>query len=244
MALQDAIPGEAHGRRSDDPVLSPVFTIIAAVCFAVLAGLVTLNTVLDYRGSSLLQTGRTSATWPVGLLVGETELSVPANYFRFDDQRIPGKTGSVDLHAVWPDLSGYTDRNRRTFNDPSDASALVYISVSEPESLLDTSSRFLALLPYLGQLPDSPDKNGLGIVRHAAAAPGLDETIFYSFNSGARLPYVAICDRTSAKGAAVCRREIHTANGLSLTYRFREGLLADWRQLDLKIRDFADRIGA
>lgn len=242
MALQDAVRDELnHSASGNDPILNPLFSAIVASCFLCLLGLLATNIVLDYRGSWVWDSGRTSAVWPVNVEIAGTELQIPANYFRFEDQRIPGHANSVDLHAIWPGLNGYSNGQSEAFNDLTHGSSLIYLSLSRPDSLLDTSARFLALLPYYKGVTTRSKEFGLSVMSHEASVE--NESLYFSFDGTDQTPFVTICD-ANPMPLASCRREIHTANGLSATIRFRKALLSDWPKLESKIRHFVMQIGA
>jgi hypothetical protein len=177
----------------------------------------------------------------VAIVIAGEALSIPANRIRFVDQRRGGDLPRVDLATLWPGLTGRTDANRATFDDPAGADAIVHVAIEPRELATDSAGRlatvYLRFLAPDDAAPPPEPVAGLVARRFAAGSPYEGATLY--FEPGAVRPFVAHCfPRAEGDPRRVCLTEINFGGRLVAAFRFRPALLADWPRLGDAFRAF------
>lgn len=176
--------------------------------------------------------GWTARPQPQAVLLGDTRLSVPANLIRRAEERVAsGRLKRLNLAVLWPTLEGYSEPRARAFADASDASAVIRLALTEDAGGMDTSERLEKVWLTLAGGEALPGPSGLALLPLPGdASAGADFVAHRALDDGL---FAARCFTPRDKAlAASCERSIRLGDGLFLTYRFRQALLADWRRLD------------
>lgn len=189
-----------------------------------------------WLGGDIAAGGHTESTRRFEIVIGNDVLAVPANAIRSADQRRDGVTRRLDLYLHWPELSGYTDAARDAFNNAGGKREIVFVSLEPRTMSQDMSGRFAPIYRNLIEPDGRSGPAGLEIHRFTAESGFADEVLAVADGHDAT-PFVARClsGPAAAQSLAPCERDIALGEGLSLTYRFPDDLLADWKRLDAAI---------
>jgi hypothetical protein len=215
----------------------PVSTRFAIRLFYVFAALAVLSIAISFTGKwlggSIASVGHTDDTSVHEIVIGNNVLAVPANYIRFQKQRATGEAHRLDLYMRWPDLAGYGNEIRDDFNHRDGSRRIIFLSVETRLMSRDMSGRMEPIYRRLVELPGAPGPNGLRTYRFNESSGYMNEVLLVGNRPG-KAPFVARCltGPVAAQSLAACERDVHVGNDLSLTYRFPEALLGEWRELD------------
>ncbi|MBO6539393.1 MAG: hypothetical protein JJ969_08330 [Rhizobiaceae bacterium] len=212
-------------------VMRVFYVFLALAAFSVLISIA--GRVL---GSNLAQVGHTDDTRLVEAVVGNNVLYVPANYIRFEKQRVTGEARRLDLYLRWPDLAGYSNAARDDFNHQGGVRRVLFLSVEQQLMSRDMSARFDPIYSRLIDLPGVPAVAGLRSYQFKESSGYMSETLMVGGGANGR-PFVARCltGAVAAESLAPCERDVHFGDELSLTYRFPAELLGEWRALDAAV---------
>lgn len=237
MSDDDSEPDEA-------PLLS------TSLLWKIVGGLAALSVaslLLSYGasryGAWLAQDGRTESEEPIAVTIGQDTLVLPANMFRFSEQRKTGASDQVDLVVTWPEMKGYTAAAASRFNKAADDGNLLFLQYSQSVMSRDMSGRLEPIYKRLFLGEPQPGPAGLSLHRLDPKA-GYGEEVILTGDAASENPFVARCilpklekDATSSD----CQRDIHVGKDLTLLYRFSSTLLPQWRALDQQVRRFSDQ---
>lgn len=230
---------------SSEPELSPllsgrIFSKIAAVVVLLAAITATLSLSGRWFGEKLALAGHTSSLTVYDIFIGQDHLRLPANVIRFENQRTTSIAERVDIYLTWPALEGYSDENRRLFNDVSQPENLIFLQLSQSTMSRDMSGRLELIYTQVFDGPATAGPNGL--VRHGVKATSsyAGEAFLVAERTG-ESPYVVRCLEPGANDASTsadCQRDIHVGKDLVVLYRFSRNLLPQWREIDNAVGDF------
>ncbi len=190
----------------------------------------------------------------VNLRIGNTPIHAPANMVRYNSQRVDGRRlEKLDLAVLAPDMRGYDASVAEAFADTSRKSPLILITIEANSTSLPTQERMRKVYPALATgepIPGPADLMLLPIsskkirgVGEAAATEPSGGSDFVVYSNDATEGFASRCFvPTDRSVAALCHREIRISSELILTYRFRQGQLRSWRQMDAKIQTLAKRL--
>ena len=171
---------------------------------------------------------------PVAVTIGSEALVIPANLIRFPTDRRGGLVTAVDLLILWPSLDGFSEERAKEFRDGSPLAPLVYVTITEAETPLDSTTRLADIysLYFTGAAVAGPGLVG----RHMDSGSAYRGEIVY-FEPHAAEPYVVRClAEETEEIPATCIREVNIGHGLTMLYRFNRAWLGDWPTMD-------DRLG-
>lgn len=230
-----ANPGmnEAHPREFvDSRLMMRVFYVFAALATASILISVAGKTI----GASIAMDGHSDDQTHREIVIGNNVLSVPANVIRFEKARQPGEAHRLDLYFRWPSLEGYSQAARDDFNNRDGRRNIVFVSIEPRMMSRDMSGRLEPIYRSLIEPAATPGPAGLQAYRFSEAAGYANEELMVG--SAAGDTYVARCltGQAAAESLAGCERDVHFANGLSLTYRFPAQFLGEWKALDAAVR--------
>ncbi len=230
---------EDHGRRLRPRFVTQVFWFFAAL--AVLG--VCLSLAGKWAGRTIALAGHTDDRTLHEVVVGNDVIAVPANMIRFENARRSGVASRLDLYARWGDFSGYSTETRDDFNHIGDSRNILFLSFQERAMTRDMSGRFQPIYRSLIDPNGEAGPAGLSIHRFRVSSGFLDEVLVVGDVDRER-PFVARClaPEQAAGSLAPCERDIHVGEQLSLSYRFPERLLGEWRDLDRAVLTFAYRL--
>jgi hypothetical protein len=236
--------------RDDDsdadeaPLLSTalLWKIVGALAALSVASLALSFGAVRY-GAWLAQDGRTDSEELLAVTIGQDLLVLPANMFRFPEQRKSGAVDQVDIVVAWPEMTGYSAATADRFNQADDGGNLLFMQYSQSVMSRDMSGRLEPIYRRLFSGEPKPGPGGLSLHRLDPNA-GYGEEVILTGDETGRTPFVARCvlpknarDATSSD----CQRDIHVGRDLTLLYRFSSALLPEWRAVDRAVRAFSDR---
>ncbi|WP_137156038.1 hypothetical protein [Rhizobium sp. FKL33] len=237
MSDDDSEPDEA-------PLLSTslLWKIVAGLAALSVASLLLSYGATRY-GAWLAQDGRTESEEPVAVTIGQDTLVLPANMFRFAEQRKTGGADQVDIVVTWPEMKGYSAATAARFNKAADDGNLLFLQYSQSVMSRDMSGRLEPI--YRRLFSGEPQSGPGGLVLHRLdPKAGYGEEVILTGDESGETPFVARCilpktarDATSSD----CQRDIHVGRDLTLLYRFSSALLPQWRELERSVRRFSDQ---
>jgi hypothetical protein len=230
-----------------EPEEAPLLS--TALLWKIVAGLAALavtSLLLSFAatryGAWLAQDGRTESEEPIAVTIGQDTLVLPANMFRFPEQRKSGASDQIDLVVTWPEMTGYTAATANRFNKAADDGNLLFLQYSQSVMSRDMSGRLEPIYKRLFMGEPQPGPAGLSI-HHLDPKAGYGEEVILTGDATSENPFVARCILPKADKDATssdCQRDIHVGKDLTLLYRFSSALLPQWRALDEQVRRFSD----
>lgn len=175
----------------------------------------------------------------VPVAIGGEGLAVPADMIRFRDQRRGGTRTRLDLALRFPDMVPAGLDIAATVAADGDDDPLVFASVEPAQGSPGTTARVSTVYRRLFTGPAMEGPAGLVSQRLKAEAGYGEELLLHE--PGAVRPFAARCFAAGPSGEIdTCLREIHFGRDLMLSYRFRIGQLARWRDLDESMSALAE----
>ncbi len=228
-----------HASRQPRPASSISPVLFGLCALLIIAGIAAAAWAIDgainrYHDRIALK-GLNGKPKPIELTVGEDDLVIPANLIRFPTDRRGGLVTAVDLLLLWPSLDGYSEERAKEFRDGSPQSPLIYVTITEAETSLDSTSRLAGI--YKPHFTGPPIRGPGHLVgrRMADDSPWRGEIVYYQPRSAE--PYVVRClaEETDLI-PATCIREVNIGGGLAMLYRFNRTWLGDWPTMDDRLR--------
>jgi len=177
------------------------------------------------------QQSPTSSTKVVALKVHGLKLWIPANYIEYDSARRGGTRRGVELFAIMPDMSGWSNWDASSFEDNSPSSNVVYMPIREEKVNLSEADRFQRIyLPYLVDSNGGPSGNGLTQYQFRSDSGYRAEDLFVGRAKGGVV--VMHCAKLGPDVPSPnCWRDLQLAKGVSVTYRFKRKRLNHWLEI-------------
>ncbi|MGE0232426.1 MAG: hypothetical protein AB7O39_00160 [Flavobacteriaceae bacterium] len=189
--------------------------------------------VLDVVRLVLRDSGRSTDSAPLQLIVADVPMSVPRNMIR-DSVSSGARVAGIDLYFHWPTLNGYSAQSTETFRRSDADAPVVYVTITGQVPGFSPAERLTRIYSRLFQGEPLPGPDGL-VGRRMKPGQGFDGDVIY-YEQHAAQPYVVRCGEDDVKPAPVCQREIVPDPRLAVTYRFAKGLLPEWRNIDAAVR--------
>lgn len=227
------------GKTDDNRLFRRILQIIAIL--VALAAAINLGG--RYFGPTIAMGGHTDRTTPHEIIIGNNVLTVPANMMRFRKQRHDGAAARVELYIKWPDMAGYSEKDRNIFNLQSANRQLIFLTIEERAMSRDMSGRYLPIYSQLIEPTGEIRADGLTLHQFRSGNAYGDERLVISSAEQGNPEFVARCLQSTDQGETqplLCERDIQFGQGLQLLYRFPQSLLDDWRALDNAMRNFAN----
>ncbi|WP_454700728.1 hypothetical protein [Agrobacterium burrii] len=230
--------------QNGTPLLSSSLMRRAAIIAGVLLVLViALNIGVKLYGEQVLKAGHTTATDEVQISIGNDRLKLVKNTLRLPSGREDGEQERIDLYLTWPGLNGYEEGNRAIFDDPAQATGLIYIQLSQSTMSQDMSGRFGPIYARLTEGDPVPLKYGL-LLHRLRADSGYGKEVILTGARNGESDYVVRCLLPQTQQEATgsdCQRDIHVGQDLSLFYRFSASLLPQWQKLDTDVKHYVEQ---
>lgn len=227
--------------QNQSPLLSSsLIRRTAIVAGILLVFIAALNVGVKWYGERLLKAGHTTATNEVQITIGNDRLKLAKNTLRVPSERHDGERERIDLYLTWPDLKGYEDTNRAVFDDPAQATGLIFIQLSQSTMSEDMSGRFAPIYARLTEGEPVPLKHGL-MLHRLRADSGYGKEVILTGQREGESDYVVRCLLPQTPQDATgsdCQRDIHAGQDLSLFYRFSANLLPQWQKLDADVKQY------
>ncbi|TCR82198.1 hypothetical protein [Rhizobium sp. BK376] len=225
------------------PLISNGFVYRLTAVVALLAVLtVAISIGGRWLGQRISLGGHTDDTKVFTVTVGEDTLRLAANTIRFPSERSDGSTERVDLYLTWPQMQGYNEADRLSFNDVSQSSSLIFLQFTQSTMSRDMSGRLAPIYSHLIEGDPFAGPHGLTAHRLRADAGYTNEVLLTAPRPG-KPDYVVRCVLPSTPDKATsgdCQRDVHLGKDLTVLYRFSSALLGDWDHIDAAIQTFVE----
>ena len=187
-------------------------------------------------GHSIAMAGYTDDPTPREIVIGNNVIVVPSNMIRFEQARRDGIAPRLDLYLRYPQMDGYSGAARDDFNGTDGRRTILFLSFEPQAMSRDMSGRLAPIYSKLVEQEGTPGPGGTMRYRFTYQSGYLDEVLVVAERAG-ETPFVARCLAGPAAGQSLapCERDVLVGDGLSLTYRFPEPLLREWKALDAAV---------
>ena len=177
------------------------------------------------------QQSPTSSTKVVALEVNGLKLWIPSNYLEFDSTRRGGRRRSIEVFAIMPDLTGWSNWDASDFAENGPGSRVVYISIREDKVNLSEADRFQRIyLAYIVDPKGSPAWYDLTRYQFRSDSGYRAEDLFVGHTPSG--PVIMHCAKLGADDPSPnCWRDLRLAKGVSVSYRFKRKRLSHWHEI-------------
>lgn len=181
------------------------------------------------------QISPTSRSDVVALSVNGRPFRIPANYLPYVVARQGGAQKEIEIFALLPGLSGWSNWDAEAFTSNAADSKVVYLTLHQDRVGLSEAEKLSRVyLDYLQDRQGRPGPFGLRQYRFREDTGYRNEDLFVG--TGEKGPVVMRCVRTSHEvPSPSCLREILIARGVALSYRFKREHLSQWREIAVKV---------
>lgn len=186
-------------------------------------------------GDEISQAGHTDSAAIHEVIIENDVLGITANMIRFPAQRFSGNHERVDIYALWPLMSGYSEENKSAFNMGKDSDKVVFITLERRSMSKDMAGRVIPI--YSQFFEGTAQETSMGLTSHTLSKKSgyIDEDLYLETNSP--YPFATRCIRETSKvSKPFCMRDIFVGRNLTLTYRFHKSLLPEWANLERMVR--------
>lgn len=231
-AMNDG-PGRVHFRLR---LMMRAFGIFAAL--ALFSGAISLGG--KWLGQTIALAGHSNDTSLHEIVIGNDVLNIPANMIRFEASRRDGVAERVDLYLRWPQMDGYSDAARDAFNHADGDKSILFLTFEPRAMSRDMSGRYEPIYRKLIDAAGRAGPGGLSVHRFSENSGYVDEVLVVEVATKDE-PFAMRCLTGTAarESLAPCERDIHVADGLSLTYRMPARLAGEWREVEARVRQAA-----
>ncbi len=203
--------------------------------FLLAGGVMLVNVLINLSGNLDSHDGRSTDPAPIALFIGQQRLLIPANMFRFADQRNVGPHDRIDLAVHFPEMAGYTRAFRKDFLDLGADAPIVYLTIRTRDTPTDSVGRLINVYQHFFEEGTIPAPQGLVGHRMSEDSGLSGEEVF--FEAGSTTPFTTHCTAPDdSQYPASCLTEIHAGSDLSVQIRFRKGMLANWDGIKSGVR--------
>lgn len=173
----------------------------------------------------------TSRTDIIRLSVHGHRFNIPANYLQYASARQGGERHELDLFALLPRMSGWSNWNADSFTNNAPDSSVIFLTIrAEKLGLTETDRLKRVYLGYVTDQRGSPGPHGLRQFAFRADSGYVDEDLFVG--NTPKGPVVLRCVRLSHEvPSPSCLRDMLIAPGVSLSYRFKRTQLDRWSEI-------------
>lgn len=192
-----------------------------------------LSRILLYSGPELMNSPYSAETTSRLIELGSSTLKVPENMIRHADQRSNGPKQKLELVFLWPEMKGFNLEDQVAFNNVTDTSRLIFVTLSTPREPMATSDRLHDI--YSPHFRGSPIQGANGLIGFEMSRKSgyAGETIFFKPEDSK--PFVTRCMKPVEQSASFCIRDLVWQEQIQVSYRFRHHLLTQWSQLDIAL---------
>ncbi|WP_377275255.1 hypothetical protein [Rhizobium sp. R86522] len=236
--------GDDKGLQADEersPLISTRFLVIATITILALAAAsIAISWFGSAYGARLSLAGHSESTEIVDITIGRDRLAFPANAIRFEHQRRSGLAERIDLYLLWPEMTGYSAKERRRFDDLALSQSLVFLQISQSTMSRDMSGRVEPI--YRSLLEPQTSEGPAGLHSHVfRAGTGYEGESLLTATAPDGTAYAIRCLLPSVAEKATssdCQRDIHVGEDLTVLYRFSSRMLDDWQSIDAAVRAY------
>ena len=177
-----------------------------------------------------------AADQSIEVIVGNTRFLVPEHYTRYLNQRAGGRQEALDMHALLPGLTPWSTERQAEFNDNSADSEVVYFSLRQTSTPLNSARRFKTIYSkYLSADEPEAGPDGLRIFAFNNESGYAGQDLLVGKDAEDRMTLI-LCDRRSPLVESPnCTRSLLLGPTLELDYRYKRSHIGDWREIDAAI---------
>jgi hypothetical protein len=226
-----ALGGEVHAHSSW--ILPVIFLVVAGLIGIGFYILFTGPTVDDLQGNTPWPTASTSTA---DIRIDNTVFRVPANYTKLRRSRSDGDADDLPMHALLPNLTGWTQTQAQDFNANAAGARVVEIVLSIDRAKLTYQDKFERGIKPYSSTPDGIE-GPFGLTTYKFdAGTGYEHTEWLSATLEDGSKFVMRCDAAATGNfGANCTRVTRLKDGVGLTYRYKRTHLAQWKEIDAKV---------
>lgn len=194
-----------------------------------------INLLIGLSDSFDSRDGRSTDPAPVTLFIGQQRLMIPANMFRFPDQRNVGPHDRIDLAVHFPEMAGYTRAFRKDFLDLGANAPIVYLTIRTRDTPTDSVGRLINVYQHFFAEGTIPAPAGL-VGHQMSEESGLSgEEVF--FEAGSTNPFTTqFARRPTTANIRPRASPRFTPAPTPVQIRFRKGMLANWDGIKSGVR--------
>lgn len=170
----------------------------------------------------------------VTLNLAGQQFFIPKNYLRRAEQRRSGNVDQIEIYALMPDLKGYSSSTAETFADKSDASQVIYITLTAPKQVMRPAERFHQIYPYYFSGPEREGEYGLRLRNMDKNSGFSDFDILYN-QVGNRFYLYHCLKPQNDLMPPDCLADKVVEPKILARYRFRRAALANWQNIDAAV---------
>jgi len=165
---------------------------------------------------------------------------IPENYIRNKDPRTGSKVDRIDLHVLWPEMSGLSSHNAEVFRDKTTHARVIYITMTTPNQLWRPAEKFYQIYPYY--FSGYEQKTNFGLMqRQMNTSSGIaNYDVLYHQDHNRLYLYHCMRDQPDLMPPDCVGDKIIEPNILA-RYRFRRTMLKDWKSIDADIEQLLGR---
>ena len=173
----------------------------------------------------------TSRTDSIALTVRGHRFHIPANYLQYASTRQGGERHELELFALLPDMTGWSNWSADTFNGNAPDSPVIFLTIrAEKVGLRETDRLKRVYLGYVANPRGAPGPHGLTEYTFRPNSGYRDEDLYVGTTE--KGPVVMRCVRFSHEvPSPSCLRDTLLAQGVSLSYRFKRSRLDHWLEI-------------
>jgi hypothetical protein len=205
------------------------FNLMAIALGVAIAGLAVAY-LIDASGKAERADGRPGDGAVLARSLGGHDLSIPASWFRYEEDGEEGFAKQIDLRLHLP-------LGELGATETVDVTILPRSRVRPSAALLDGV--------YLHQFAEAQESGGpLGLVgKPLRPEDGYQGEVVW-YDALAADPFVAKCSKPIATDEGQCLRTVYLATGIAAIYSFPEPALGGWRVFDVEMSKRLRQIGA
>ena len=177
----------------------------------------------------------TSSGHTLEIEIADVSFAVPERYIRFPRQRHSGETARLSLHALLPDMTGFSESDSKAFQDFTQLSKLIHLELYRTANVPPADRRLNEVYLEAGARPaPTPEANGL--TRYSLPSDGsVRAAELYTGRDADGRTVIITCDLPGSGDLSVsCMRTLLLADGVALSYRYKKANLDDWAEIDAR----------
>lgn len=176
----------------------------------------------------------------VSLDLAGQKFFIPENYLRRSDNRGGGEAKQIEIHAVLPSLEGFSDDTLELFNDKTNDSSVIYITLTAPQRIMRPAERFHQIYPYYFTGEERQGEYGLKLRNMDENSGFSDFDILYQ-QVGNRFYLFHCLKPQNDLMPSDCLADMIVEPKILARYRFRRSALKNWQEVDASIETLLAR---
>ena len=172
------------------------------------------------------------STERVDVEIGDLHFLIPANFTRYPLQRVGGLQDEIDLHALLPELSPYSQERREAFESNAEDADAIHFKIYLAKDLLPASRRLDDIyMRHLTNREPLEGPYGLALYNFNDNSGYRDQSLLTAQLDQNLL--LLLCFNASViVFSPSCTRTFHLSDEVAVTYRYKRAHLEDWHRID------------